>query len=89
MSYKKYNTIKILIHYKVFYENIIYKISDLSSVDNHPQFFQALLDSPKITKYTGCVMQHKQSKYAMVEIIFCEDNNRTDLSLYNSESFYL
>lgn len=69
-----------------FQKDIIYKMIDVSGADNPPQFFQELLDSPKITKYTECVVQQKQSKYVMVEMTFCEDDDRTDISLYNSES---
>lgn len=69
-----------------FQKNIIYKMIDVSGADNPPQFFQELLDSPKITKYTECVVQQKQSKYVMVEMTFCEDDDRTDISLYNPKS---
>ena len=68
-----------------FQKNIIYKMIDVSGADNPPQFFQELLDSPKIINYTECVVQQKQSKYVMVEMIFCEDDDRTDISLYNPE----
>ena len=67
-------------------EDIIYKILEISGADNPELFFQELISSPKITKYKGCTVQQKQSKYAMVDLTSCEFDNRTDLSLYNPES---
>ena len=66
-------------------EDIIYKILDISGADNPEIFFQELINSPKITKYKGCTVQQKQSKYAMVDLTSCEFDNRTDLSLYKSK----
>ncbi|MBH0065007.1 hypothetical protein [Psychrobacter sp. SZ93C1] len=66
-------------------EDIIYKILDISGADNPEVFFQELISSPKITKYKGCTVQQKQSKYAMVDLTSCEFDNRTDLSLYKSK----
>ena len=68
------------------HEDIIYKILDISGANDPELFFQELISSPKITKYKGCIVQQKQSKYAMVDLTSCEFDNRTDLSLYNSES---
>ncbi|MGP9715857.1 hypothetical protein ACT3TI_14030, partial [Psychrobacter sp. AOP22-C1-22] len=65
---------------------IVYKILDISGADNPEIFFQELINSPKITKYRGCTVQQKQSKYAMVDLTSCEFDNRTDLSLYKSKS---
>ena len=66
-------------------EDIIYKILAISGADNPEIFFQELINSPKITKYKGCTVQQKQSKYAMVDLTSCEFDNRTDLSLYKSK----
>ena len=66
-------------------EDIIYKILDISGADNPEIFFQELINSPKITKYKDCIVQQKQSKYAMVDLTSCEFDNRTDLSLYESQ----
>ena len=67
------------------YKDIIYEILDISGADNPEVFFQELISSPKITKYKGCTVQQKQSKYAMVDLTSCEFDNRTDLSLYKSK----
>ena len=66
-------------------EDIIYKILDISGADNPEIFYQELINSPIITKYKGCTVQQKQSKYAMVDLTSCEFDNRTDLSLYKSK----
>ena len=67
-------------------KDIIYKILEISGADDPEIFFQELISSPKITKYKGCIVQQKQSKYAMVDLTSCEFDNRTDLSLYNPKS---
>ncbi|MGP9600891.1 MULTISPECIES: hypothetical protein [unclassified Psychrobacter] len=67
-------------------KDIIYKILEISGADNPEDFFQELINSPQITKYEGCTVQQKQSKYAMVDLTSCEFDNRTDLSLYNPKS---
>lgn len=67
-------------------KSIVYKILEISGADNPELFFQELISSPKITKYKGCIVQQKQSKYAMVDLTSCEFDNRTDLSLYKSKS---
>lgn len=68
------------------HKDTIYKILEISGADDPELFFQELISSPKITKYKGCTVQQKQSKYAMVDLTSCEFDNRTDLSLYNSKS---
>ena len=65
------------------YKDILYKILDISGADNPEIFFQELVNSPKITKYKGCTIHQKQSKYAIVDLTSCEFDNRTDLSLYS------
>ncbi|MBE0443332.1 MULTISPECIES: hypothetical protein [unclassified Psychrobacter] len=65
---------------------VVYQILEISGADNPEIFFQELINSPKITKYKGCTVQQKQSKYAMVGLTSCEFDNRTDLSLYNPKS---
>ncbi|MBF0658377.1 hypothetical protein IPZ60_06455 [Psychrobacter sp. NG25] len=64
------------------HKDAVYKMLDISGADNPKVFFQELISSPKITKYKGCTVQQKQSKYAMVDLTSCEFDNRTDLSLY-------
>ena len=68
------------------HKDVVYKILEISGADDPELFFQELISSPKITKYKGCIVQQKQSKYAMVDLTSCEFDNRTDLSLYNPES---
>ena len=68
------------------HKDVVYKILEISGADDPEVFFQELISSPKITKYKGCTVQQKQSKYAMVDLTSCEFDNRTDLSLYNPES---
>lgn len=67
------------------YKDTIYKILDISGANDPEFFFQELISSPEITKYRGCIVQQKQSKYAMVDLTSCEFDNRTDLSLYKSK----
>ena len=67
------------------HKDAVYKMLDISGADNPEVFFQELISSPKITKYKGCTVQQKQSKYAMVDLTSCEFDNRTDLSLYKSK----
>ncbi|SLJ84067.1 hypothetical protein [Psychrobacter sp. DAB_AL43B] len=68
------------------HKDAVYKMLDISGADDPEIFFQELISSPKITKYKGCTVQQKQSKYAMVDLTSCEFDNRTDLSLYKSKS---
>ncbi|CAM3431654.1 hypothetical protein GCM10016272_03280 [Psychrobacter glaciei] len=68
------------------HKDAVYKMLNISGADNPEIFFQQLISSPKITKYKGCTVQQKQSKYAMVDLTSCEFDNRTDLSLYNPKS---
>ena len=67
------------------HKDAVYKMLDISGADNPEIFYQELINSPIITKYKGCTVQQKQSKYAMVDLTSCEFDNRTDLSLYKSE----
>ena len=67
------------------HKGVVYKILEISGADDPEVFFQELISSPKITKYKGCTVQQKQSKYAMVDLTSCEFDNRTDLSLYESQ----
>lgn len=68
------------------HKDAVYKMLEISGADDPEVFFQELISNPKITKYKGCIVQQKQSKYAMVDLTSCEFDNRTDLSLYNPKS---
>ncbi|MBE0443533.1 MULTISPECIES: hypothetical protein [unclassified Psychrobacter] len=65
--------------------NLIYKMLEISSIENPQQFFQELINSPKITKYTGCTVQLKQAKYGVIDLTSCEEDDATVLALYNPE----
>ncbi|MBE0408005.1 hypothetical protein ACT3TI_13880 [Psychrobacter sp. AOP22-C1-22] len=64
------------------HKDTVYKMLDISGVDDPEIFFQELISSPKITKYKGCTVQQKQSKYAMVDLTSCEFDNIAELNLY-------
>lgn len=65
--------------------NLIYKMLEISSIENPQQFFQELINSPKITKYTGCTVQLKKAKYGVIDLTSCEEDDATVLALYNPE----
>lgn len=71
------------------YKDTVYKMLEISGTDNPEQFLQELLASPKITKYTGCIVQQKPVKYGVIDLTSCEEDNgtvlATVLSLYNPE----
>lgn len=69
-----------------FHKNIIYKMLEVNGVENPELFFQELTASPKITKFTGCIVQQKQSKYSIIDLTFCEDDDINILTSYNLES---
>ena len=58
----------------------------VNGVENPQLFFQELTASPKITKFTGCVVQQKQSKYSVIDLTFCEDDVISILTSYNPKS---
>lgn len=61
----------------------IYKILEISGVQNPEQFFQQLITSIKITEYSECIVQQKRAKYGMIELTACEADDVTILNLYN------
>ncbi|MFZ2554748.1 hypothetical protein [Psychrobacter urativorans] len=69
-----------------FQKNIVYKMLQVNGVENPQLFFQELTASPKITKFTGCVVQQKQSKYSVIDLTFCEDDVISILTSYNPKS---
>lgn len=72
-------------NFSKFHKGIIYKMLEVSGAKNPKNFFQELLDSPKIIKYEGCTVQQKQVEYGIIDLTSCIDNDMTVLSLYNPE----
>lgn len=68
-----------------FQKSLIYKVLEISEVDDPQKFFQELLESPEITKYTGCTVQLKKAKYGIIDLTSCKEDDATVLALYNPE----
>lgn len=76
---------ELSIAFSEFNKNIIYKMLEISGAENPKVFFQELVDSPKITKYTGCTVQLKEVKYGVIDLTSCKEDDATVIALYNPE----
>lgn len=72
-------------NFTISQKDIIYKMLEVSGAENPKQFFQELLDSPEITKYTGCTVQLKEVKYGVIDLTSCKEDDATIIALYNPE----